>query len=131
MRGLQFEDVFTVIKLLNKLNLDAKMIKGLVGTFDPKSVDVEGLTPAQAKKKIAEVKEMTANEKGLEVLFTILQNSGEAEEEIYKFVASLNEYNDPDRARTMSFEELGLFIKEFREIKGLRGFFTQVFKFMK
>lgn len=131
MRGLQLQDVFTVVKMLKKMNLNKDSLKGLYEKFDPKTVDIEGLTDAQAKKKIKEAKEEALNSKGMEVLFVILENIGEAEEDFYKLIADLKQYADSDTARKMSFEELGIFVNEIREMKGLKGFFTQVSKFMK
>ena len=131
MRGLQLQDAFTIVRILKKMNLNKDSLKGLFEKFDPKSVDVEGLTDAQAKKKIKEAKEEALNSKGLEVLFVILENVGEAEEDFYKFLADLKEFSDPALIKKMSFEELGIFVNEIREMKGLNGFFTQVTKFMK
>lgn len=131
MRGLQLQDVFTVVKMLKKMNLNKDSLKGLYEKFDPKSVDVTGMNEEEAKNRIKEAKEEALNSKGMEVLFVILENIGEAEEDFYKLIADLKEFSDPNTAKKMSFEELGMFINEIRGLKGLNGFFTQVSKFMK
>jgi 23S rRNA maturation mini-RNase III len=116
MRGLQFQDVFTVARILKKMKLTAQTIKDL--------------TPEKVNKKSKAELEAAQQEMGMKIMFTLIENLGEAEEEFYKFIANLKG-TTPERIQTMDFEELGQLVNEFKEMKGLSGFFTQVSKLMK
>ena len=116
MRGLQFQDVFTVARILKKMKLTAQTIKDL--------------TPEKIDKKNKAQLEAAQQEMGMKIMFTLIENLGEAEEEFYKFIADLKR-TDAESIKTMGFDELGQLVNEFKEMKGLNGFFTQVSKLMK
>lgn len=73
---------------------------------------------------------VTQEQFGADLVFNFLENIGEAEEEVLGFIADLKGIK-PDELANMDFEQVGTIIDEFKQMKGLKGFFTQVGKLMK
>jgi hypothetical protein len=101
MRSLKLKDAFSVSRILKKMHIRP------------------------------DVKEGTSQEQlGADLLFKFVENIGEAEEEVLSFLADLKEMKAADLAE-MDFEEFMTIIEEFKNLKGLKSFFSQVGKLMK
>lgn len=101
MRSLVFKDVFTVSRILKKMKIRPEIVDGI-----------------------------SQEQFGAEVFFKFIENIGDAEEEVIAFIADLKGIKAKELAN-MDFEQVNNLIEEFKEMKGLKGFFTQVGKLMK
>jgi len=95
--------------------------------MSPKKPKVEGLTEEQKKEAFAK----SQNELGAEIVEFIVFNIGEAEEDLYKFIADLKGKDvKPEDIAELDFDQLGELVKEFQEMKGMKGFLDRVSKSM-
>lgn len=101
MRNLVFKDTFTVSRILKKMNIRPNVVEG-----------------------------MTQEQFGAEIFFKFIENIGDAEGEVLSFIADLKGMK-PDELANLDFDQVATVIDEFKEMKGLKGFFTQVGKLMK
>ena len=124
MRNLGLKDVFTVSRILKKMKLDKDMLTKVIS---PKKPKVEGLTEEQKKEAFAKAQ----SELGAEIIEFIIFNIGEAEEDLYKFIADLKGGDTkPEDIESLDFEQIGELVKEFQEMKGFKGFLDRVSKSM-
>jgi hypothetical protein len=101
MRSLKLKDAFAVSRILKKMHIRPDVKEG-----------------------------MSQEQLGADLLFKFVENIGEAEEEVLSFLADLKEIKASELAE-MDFEEFMTIIEEFKNLKGLKSFFTQVGKLMK
>lgn len=101
MRSLKLKDAFAVSRILKKMHIRPDVKEG-----------------------------MTQEQLGADLIFKFVENIGEAEEEVLSFLADLKEMK-PKELAELDFEEFANIIDEFKELKGLQGFFQQVGKLMK
>jgi hypothetical protein len=101
MRSLKLKDAFSVSRILKKMHIRPEVKEG-----------------------------MSQEQLGADLLFKFIENIGEAEEEVLTFLADLKEMKASELAE-MDFEEFLTIIEEFKNLKGLQSFFTQVGKLMK
>lgn len=102
MRPLKTADIFKLSGILRKLKL---------------------------KKELAEmnVKEMTAEQFGLNLFFLLFENMDQAEKEIIDFFADIAGMK-PEEFKEMGLDELGKFINELSNSPGIKDFFQSAFK---
>lgn len=101
MRNLVFKDAFAVSRILKKMHIRPEIKDG-----------------------------MTQEQLGADLVFKFFESLGDAEEEVLAFIADLKGIK-PDELANMDFDQVSAIIDEFKEIKGLQSFFTQVGKLMK
>ena len=101
MRNLLFKDAFTVSRILKKMHIRPDIQDGI-----------------------------TQEQLGADLVFKFVENIGDAEEEVTAFIADLKGMK-PSELAGMDFEETAKLFEEFKEIKGLKSFFSQVGKLMK
>lgn len=109
MRNLQFQDIFKVIRILKKAGLSKQARTIMVKAAE-----------AQANNKELDVKQL-----GLDFIFSILENSAEAEQEVYEFFAELKG-SKPEEIKKMEFEEMMGMFEDFLKLPNLKGFFLKV-----
>lgn len=100
MRQLKTSDIFRMSSIIRKLNLKKELA---------------GLNPQEMERF------------GLQLFLYLLENLDQAEDEITAFFADLSG-KTPDEFKDMSLDELGQFIDELRQVKGLGDFFRSLFK---
>ncbi|MBH8601188.1 hypothetical protein [Thermoactinomyces sp. CICC 23799] len=100
MRQLKTSDIFRLSSIIRKLNL---------------------------KKELAALNAKEPEKLGLQLFLLLFENLDQAEEEITSFFADLAG-KTPDQFKEMSLEELGQFMDELRQVKGLGDFFRSLFK---
>lgn len=108
MRDLKFTDVFTVIRIIKKAGI-SKQVRGIFADMDDKSSE---------------------KEVGAKFIFSVIENLGEAQEEITEFLASLKEI-DKSELEKLSIEETMDLIMDFLNHPGLKSFLSSVSKLMK
>lgn len=108
MRDLKFTDVFTVIRIIKKAGI-SKQVRGIFADMDGTS---------------------TEKEVGAKFIFSIIENLGEAQEEITDFLASLKEITK-DEIEKLSLEETMDLLVDFLNHPGLKSFLSSVSKLMK
>jgi hypothetical protein len=101
MRNLKLKDAFAVSRILKKMHIRPDIVEG-----------------------------MSEQQFGTELVMKFVENIGEAEEEVLAFIADLKGM-EPDKLAELDFEEAATLIEDFKNLKGLQGFFTQVGKLMK
>lgn len=101
MRQLKLKDAFAVSRILKKMHIRPDVKDG-----------------------------MTQEQLGADLLFKFVENIGEAEEEVLTLLADLKGVK-ADELAELDFEESAKLIEDFKNIKGLQGFFLQVGKLMK
>lgn len=101
MRSLKLKDAFAVSRILKKMHIRPDIAEG-----------------------------MTEQHFGTELIMKFVENIGEAEEEVLAFIADLKGM-DKEELANLDFEEAATLIEDFKNLKGLQGFFTQVGKLMK
>lgn len=101
MRSLKFTDVFTVSRILKKMQIKPNF-----------SAD------------------HTQESLGAEIIIKFFENLGDAEEEVTSFLADLKGMSKEDFQK-LSFEESAKVLQEFKEMPGLKGFLDSVTKLMK
>jgi len=102
MRPLKTADVFKLSGILRKLKL---------------------------KKELAELnmKDMTAEQFGLQLFLLLFENIDQAEKEITEFFADIAQVT-PEAFKEMELEKLGEFINKLSQAPGLKNFFQSAFK---
>jgi hypothetical protein len=101
MRSLKLKDAFVVSRILKKIKIRP------------------------------EVKENSSQEQfGADLIIGFFEGMGDAEVEVSGFLADLLGIT-AEELLNKDFDEMGTIIAEFKELKGLKGFFTQVGKLMK
>lgn len=101
MRNLKLKDTFAVSRILKKMHIRPDVTKGV-----------------------------TQEQLGADLLFKFIENIGEAEDEVLALLADLKGMNAEELAE-QDFEEMANLIEDFKNLKGLSGFFQQVGKLMK
>lgn len=101
MRNLKLKDAFTVSRILKKMHIRPDLSD-----------------------------EITQEQLGADLIFKFVENIGEAEDEVTVFLADLLEI-DVETLKEKDFDEMISIIEEFKNLKGIQGFFTQVGKLMK
>ena len=101
MRNLKLKDAFAVSRILKKMHIRPDVAEG-----------------------------MSQEQLGADLVFKFVENIGEAEEEVLAFLADLKGMK-PDELAELDFEEMANMIEDFKNLKGLQGFFQQVGKLMK
>jgi hypothetical protein len=101
MRELKLKDAFSVSRILKKMKI---------------------------RPEVGE--DISQQELGAQIMFKFVEGIGEAEEEVTTLLADLKGMK-PDEMKELGLEESLKLIEEFKELKGLKGFFTQVGKLMK
>lgn len=101
MRSLKLKDTFAVSRILKKMKIR------------PEVTD-----------------EISQSELGAQIIFKFVESIGDAEEEVTAFLADLKEIK-VEELQEKDFDELATIIEEFKNLKGIQGFFTQVGKLMK
>jgi hypothetical protein len=102
MRKLKTQDIFRLSAIVRKLNLKKEL----------QTLATEG---------------MSAEQYGIQLFLLLFENMDQAEEEICSFFADIAEMSVED-FRAMDLGQLGQFIAELREEKGLSDFFQLAFK---
>lgn len=100
MRQLKFKDTFTVSRILKKMKIKPDVKDGI-----------------------------TQEEFGAAILFKFIENLGDAEEEVTAFLADLKGIKSEELSE-LDMDQFGEIIEEFKNLKGLQGFFMQVGKLM-
>lgn len=101
MRNLKLKDAFAVSRILKKMHIRPDVQDG-----------------------------MTQEQLGADLVFKFVENIGEAEDEVLALLADLKEMK-PEELAELDFEEMANLIEDFKNLKGLSGFFQQVGKLMK
>lgn len=101
MRNLKLKDAFAVSRILKKMHIRPDVKDG-----------------------------MTQEQLGADLVFKFVENIGEAEDEVLALLADLNGM-EAEKLAELDFEESAKLIEEFKNLKGLQGFFQQVGKLMK
>lgn len=101
MRELKLKDAFSVSRILKKMKI---------------------------RPEVGE--DISQQELGAQLLFKFIESIGDAEEEVTSFLADLKGIK-PEEFKELGLEEFMTIIEEFKELKGLKGFFSQVGKLMK
>lgn len=100
MRNLKLKDAFTVSRILKKMQIRPNLSDGI-----------------------------TQEQLGADLIFKFVENIGEAEDEVLAFIADLLGIK-VDELKEKDFDELIAILEEFKNLKGIQGFFTQVGKLM-
>jgi hypothetical protein len=108
VRDLKFTDVFTVIRIIKKAGI-SKQVRGIFAEMDEDSSE---------------------KEVGAKFIFSVIENLGEAQEEITEFLASLKEIEKTE-IEQLSIEETMDLIMDFLNHPGLKSFLSSVSKLMK
>jgi gamma-glutamyl:cysteine ligase YbdK (ATP-grasp superfamily) len=108
MRELKFPDVFTVIRIIKKAGI-SKQVRSIFAEVDEQA---------------------TEKELGAKFIFSVIENLGEAQDEITEFLASLKEV-DKATVEQLSLEETMELIMDFLNHPGLKSFLLSVSKLMK
>lgn len=115
MRNLQFQDVFKVIRILKKAGLSKQARIMMIKAAEKQKDD-----------KIAiDVKEL-----GIDFIFTILENLGDAEDEVYSFFADLTR-KEVDVIKKQELDEMVGMFESFLKIPNLNSFLPKVLSMMK
>lgn len=101
MRALKLPDVFTVSRILKKMNIKP----------DFKSIQ-------------------SSDQLGIELILKFVEGIGDAEEEVTSFLADLKGMK-VEEIKQLDFEQSAELLKEFQELPGLKSFFMSVGKLMK
>lgn len=101
MRALGFKDVFTVSRILKKMNLKVEFQKG-----------------------------MSESQMGTMFIQAFIENIGSAEKEVTGLLADLKGLKEPEIEK-LTLDETFDMIMEFKEMPGLQSFFTRVSGLMK
>jgi hypothetical protein len=101
MRSLKLKDAFTVSRILKKMQIRPDISDGI-----------------------------TQEQLGAEIIFKFIENIGDAEEEVIAFLADLKGMK-PETLTELDFDEVVNILEEFKNLKGIQGFFQQVGKLMK
>jgi uncharacterized protein (UPF0261 family) len=120
MRNLQFQDIFKMIRILKKAGLSKQARTVML----------------KAAEKMTEVKEgeekaaINPKDLGMDFIFSIIENLGDAEDEVYVFFADLTGQSLED-IKKKELDELVGMINDFLQIPNLNSFFSKVFQLMK
>lgn len=101
MRSLKFTDVFTVSRILKKMNI---------------KIDFQSI--------------QSGDQLGIELILKFMEGIGDAEEEVTAFFADLKGVKTKE-IKELDFEQSAELLKEFQELPGLKSFFMSVGKLMK
>lgn len=113
MRKINTKDVFQLARIFKKINLKDLMV-----------------SKASAINDILEDKTMTTTQVGMNIVFTIIENCPDAENEIYKFIANISGF----AVEEIENMELEMFIEIIGEIikeNDLKKVFTLALNLMK
>lgn len=100
MRELGFADVFTVSRILKKMNIRAEFQTA-----------------------------MSAQQVGIVLMQQVLESLGDAEKEVTAFLADLKGLKEAE-IKKLSLDETFDLIEEFKELPQLKSFFARVSKLM-
>lgn len=109
MRDLQFQDMFIVIRIIEKADLTSKL---------------------QALFSKNDTKNLSEKELGLKFALTLGGALGVAKIEVAELFASLTD-KKVDEILSLSLIETMALIKEFAELEGLKGFLQTAFNIQK
>jgi hypothetical protein len=101
MRSLKLKDAFAVSRILKKMNIRPDITDGI-----------------------------TQEQLGAELIFKFVENLGDAEDEVTALLADLIG-EEVSVLKDKEFDELLSIIEEFKNLKGIKSFFTQVGKLMR
>lgn len=111
MRNLQFQDTFKILRIMKKAGLSRQartlMLKAAESEGD---IDVKSL--------------------GMDFIFSVLENLGDAEDEMYAFFADLTGKSTDD-IKQMDLDEMVGMFEDFLSLPNLKTFFSKAFNMMK
>lgn len=123
MRNLQFQDLFKVIRILKKSGLSKQARTIMLKVAEQKAA-------AQANDSKDTPPTINAKELGMDFIFSVIENLGEAEDEFYSFFADLTG-KTVDEIKKLELDEMVGMFEDFLKLPNLNNFFSKVSNMMK